>query len=54
MVKITEEELKRVMRAFDDKGTHRLKPVFEELNGEIPYEDLHVLRLHYLSRGKPE
>ncbi|USE34301.1 DNA helicase RecQ [Endozoicomonas sp. SCSIO W0465] len=39
----------RVMAAMAIHGTERLRPVFEELRGEISYDELHLLRLHYLT-----
>lgn len=38
----------KVLQAFDDHGYQFLKPAFEALDREIPYEDLHILRLYYL------
>ncbi len=35
--------------AFKKLGAERLKPVFEELGGTISYDELKILRLHYLS-----
>ncbi len=37
-----------VFRVFDRLGTERLKPVFEALNEQISYDELGILRLHYL------
>jgi hypothetical protein len=39
-----QDTLKRLVQA----GTERLRPVFEDLNGTIPYEELKLLRLHHL------
>jgi ATP-dependent DNA helicase RecQ len=38
----------KVLQAFDRHGYQLLKPVFEAMDREIPYEDLHVLRTYYL------
>ena len=38
----------KVHQAFDTHGYQFLKPVFEALDREIPYDDLHRLRIHYL------
>ncbi len=38
-----------VLTAFTKLGAERLKPVFEELGGTISYDELKILRLHYLS-----
>jgi ATP-dependent DNA helicase RecQ len=34
--------------AFDELGTHRLKPVFDKLHGNVSYDELHILKLCYL------
>ena len=39
-----------VLEAFDDLGSEYLKPVFDALNGAVPYDDLKILRLYYLSK----
>ena len=38
-----------MLEAFKKLGAERLKPVFEELGGTISYDELKILRLHYLS-----
>ncbi|WP_024336702.1 DNA helicase RecQ [Desulfotignum balticum] len=38
----------KVRQAFDTHGYQFLKPVFEAMNREIPYDDLHLLRIHFL------
>lgn len=45
---LTEEQALDTMSAFKDKGTERLKPVFEALNEALTYEQLHLLRVFYL------
>ena len=42
-----------VLVAFKKLGAERLKPVFEELGGTISYDELKILRLHYLSSLTP-
>jgi ATP-dependent DNA helicase RecQ len=39
-----------ILNRFDDLGIDRLKPVFDALDGEVDYEELKILRLHYVSR----
>ncbi|GAK51194.1 ATP-dependent DNA helicase recQ [Candidatus Moduliflexus flocculans] len=41
----------RVLSAFAEIGTEYLKPVFEALNEEVSYDDLHILRLHFLMQS---
>jgi ATP-dependent DNA helicase RecQ len=38
------------LHAFAELGAEYLKPVFERLNGAVNYDDLKILRLHFLSR----
>ncbi len=40
----------RVLEKFEQLGTERLRPVYDAFDGEISYEELHLLRLYYLSR----
>jgi len=44
---LSAEQEKQVIQAFDEFGTFRLKPVFDTLNGTVPYEQLHLWRLIY-------
>jgi hypothetical protein len=37
------------MAAFQELGTGYLKPVYEALEGALNYDQLRLLRLHYLS-----
>lgn len=37
----------RIFEAIEKKGIEKLKPIFEELNGEIPFEDIRIARLWY-------
>jgi hypothetical protein len=45
--RLSTEEEKRVVDAFDDCGTALLKPIFDVLNETVPYEQLHLWRLIY-------
>ena len=36
----------RVLAAFAELGTERLRPVFDHLHEEVSYDELHLLRLH--------
>ena len=45
---LPDEMRHRVMNAFNSLGTEFLKPVYEELGGAVNYDDLKVLRIHYL------
>ena len=43
---------KALQEAFDTLGARFLKPVFEHFKGKIPYEELHLQRLHYVCKRK--
>lgn len=43
---------RRVLEAFAEHGTHRLKPVHDALQGAASYDDLHLMRLHAVLRGR--
>jgi ATP-dependent DNA helicase RecQ len=40
------------LQAFEALGAERLKPVYEALEGSVTYDDLKLLRLHYLSQRR--
>ncbi len=44
----------RALEAFAELGTRALRPVFDQLQGEVSYDDLHLLRLYLLSSQKEE
>ncbi len=48
------ETIERAIRQFNEKGTAFLQPVFADLNGDVGYTDLKLLRLHIIcSRVRP-
>lgn len=47
---LNEKDIDRVIDAFTRLGSYRLKPVFDELKEEISYEELHLLRLYFLTK----
>jgi ATP-dependent DNA helicase RecQ len=47
---LPDEQRQRVLELFEELGAEFLRPIFEALNGEVGYDDLHILRLYYLSR----
>jgi ATP-dependent DNA helicase RecQ len=47
---LPEPERARVLSAFERLGHGRLAPVYQALSGAVPYEELHLLRLHVLCR----
>ncbi|MDX1664603.1 MAG: DNA helicase RecQ [Candidatus Promineifilaceae bacterium] len=44
-------EQARVLAAFDEHGPEYLRPVYDALNETVAWEELHLLRLLYLTRG---
>lgn len=46
---LPEDIQSKVFSVFETIGTERLTPVYEKLNSEVSYEDLHLLRLSFLS-----
>jgi ATP-dependent DNA helicase RecQ len=48
LVASSPDEQQAAMKAFDELGPTRLKPVFDKLEGNVGYDDLKILRLIYL------
>jgi ATP-dependent DNA helicase RecQ len=48
--RLSVDERKAVFRAFAKQGTERLQPVYEALQETVPYEELHILRLYYVTQ----
>ena len=51
LVDLPEGVQRAALEAFEQLGTEFLKPVFDELNGAVSYDDLKVLRVHFLSKA---
>ncbi len=47
--RLAPDQQSAVLEAFRILGPERLKPVFEELGGAVSYDELKILRLHFLS-----
>lgn len=45
---ISPKQQSRVMDAISMHGTDRLRPIFEQLQEQVAYDELHLLRLHHL------
>jgi ATP-dependent DNA helicase RecQ len=45
---VTEALRTKALKAFEAHGYILLKPIFEALDREVPYSELHILRLYYL------
>ena len=49
---LPEDQRQTALSSFARLGTERLRPVFEDLNGTIPYEELKLLRLRHLCQDQ--
>lgn len=47
---LSPEDQQRALAAFAEHGPERLRPVFEALGESISYDELHLLRLHFVSQ----
>jgi len=47
--KLPPEQRQEVLAAFQEAGTERLAPVFNQLNSSVSYDELKVLRVYFLS-----
>ncbi len=51
LIELPPEQMAAALDAFDKLGTEYLKPVFDELGGAINYDQLRILRLHFISQS---
>ena len=51
---LSTDQRSAVLEAFDRLGTERLKPVLDALDEQVSYDELHLLRLHYLTENQGE
>ena len=54
LTRLSPDQQASVMAAFEKVGPERLKPVFDELKGSVNYDDLKILRLYFLTKGRGE
>jgi ATP-dependent DNA helicase RecQ len=52
LLDLPREQVEAALQAFEQLGSQYLKPVFEQMEGTVTYDDLKILRLHFLSRKK--
>ena len=45
---LSTDQQKQVLQIFAAFGTDILRPIYEELNQEVSYEELHLIRLHFI------
>jgi hypothetical protein len=53
LISATLEQQQSAFAAFEELSPTFLKPVYDQLNGTLNYEDLKVLRLLYLISTSP-
>ncbi|MFH5831685.1 DNA helicase RecQ [Halalkalibaculum sp. DA3122] len=49
ITELDEQQISEVMEAYSTVGTELLRPVHDELNGNISYKELKIIRLYYLA-----
>ncbi len=54
LLDLPEQQVERAFGAFEELGTTYLKAIFELLNGSVSYDDLRILRMHYLSERETD
>jgi ATP-dependent DNA helicase RecQ len=52
MSKLVGQAQDAVMMAFAELGCDQLRPVYDRLNGAVNWEELRIMRLHYLSTNQ--
>ncbi len=48
---LSAEDQARVLAALTEHGAEQLRPIFDEFEGTIPYEELHIMRMVYAVRA---
>ena len=51
---VSEEMLGQVLYQFEQSGDGALTPVYDALNGQVPYEELRLIRLIYHLQNSPD
>jgi ATP-dependent DNA helicase RecQ len=51
---LTSKQKSAVLETYDRLGSEQLKPVFDALNEKVCYDELHLLRLYYLSGAREQ
>ncbi len=46
-ISLPKEQWDKVFKELDEEGTMKLSPIYEKLNQEVSYDDLHILRILY-------
>ncbi|OED45966.1 ATP-dependent DNA helicase RecQ [Endozoicomonas sp. (ex Bugula neritina AB1)] len=45
---LTPDKVDKIVQSFHEHSTERLRPVYDDLNETVSYDQLHLIRLHYL------
>ena len=48
---LSDEEMNKVRKAFDEHGHELLRPVFDALKEEVSYDELRVIQLYMMVKG---
>ena len=51
MAELSPETVETIRQVFEQHGTLSLRPILDALNGEVGYDQLHLMRLHLLSEN---
>jgi ATP-dependent DNA helicase RecQ len=51
---IAPQEQERVLEAFAELGPDYLRPIYDAMNGTVEYDELALLRLHFVSQKQTE
>ncbi len=49
---LSNEQINKVLDAFTKYGCHKIKPIFDKLNGEIDFTELRLLRMYFLTKDQ--
>jgi ATP-dependent DNA helicase RecQ len=49
---LSSEDQQRVLDAFAESGPDYLRPIYDAMNAAVDYEELHLLRLHFVSQSQ--
>ncbi len=52
--RLSPDERERVLTLFAQHGTDLLRPVYDALEESVPWEELHVLRLYFVTKALKE
>jgi ATP-dependent DNA helicase RecQ len=47
---LNKKQLEAVRKAFEENGTEKLRPIFEAMNEEVPYDELRIVQLYLVAQ----